>query len=113
GQPAALFQLADLPPAVPARRADRRLRDHPGAAGVRGAAADGQRSAVAVSLVDLPIAAAQPLRGRVVLLSGAHGGLGASAARAIAGAGATVVLLGRRLPRLNRVYDAVASTGPE
>jgi len=49
-----------------------------------------------------------PLDGRVVLLTGAHGGLGAAAAHACARAGATVVLLGRRVPKLNRVYDAIA-----
>src|SRR5690606_37925226 len=113
GQPAALLQLADLPAAVPARRTDRRLRDHPGAARVRRAAAHGQRSAVAVSLFALPTAAPQPLAGRVVLLAGAHGGLGAAAARACATAGVTLVLLGRKLPKLNRVYDAVAEAGPE
>ncbi|AKC88387.1 short-chain dehydrogenase [Pseudoxanthomonas suwonensis] len=64
-------------------------------------------------MVDLPSAAPQPLAGRVVLLSGAHGGLGAAAARACAAAGATLVLAGRRLPKLNRVYDAVAQAGPE
>jgi len=66
-----------------------------------------------VSLVDLPSPAPRPLAGRAILLSGAHGGLGAEAARACAAAGATLVLLGRRLPRLNRVYDAVAQAGPE
>ncbi|HEY4528749.1 MAG TPA: SDR family NAD(P)-dependent oxidoreductase [Luteimonas sp.] len=49
-----------------------------------------------------------PLDGRVVLLTGAHGGLGAAAAHACARAGATVVLLGRKVPKLNRVYDAIA-----
>lgn len=53
------------------------------------------------------------LAGRVVLVTGAHGALGEASARACAAAGATVVLLGRRLPRLNRVYDAVASLGPK
>lgn len=53
------------------------------------------------------------LAGRVILVTGAHGGLGAAAAQACAAAGATVVLLGRKLPRLNRVYDAIAATGPE
>ena len=48
------------------------------------------------------------LAGRVVLVTGAHGGLGAAAAQACARAGATVVLLGRKLPKLNRVYDAIA-----
>ena len=66
-----------------------------------------------MSLFALPTAAPQPLAGRVVLLSGAHGGLGAAAAQACAAAGATLVLLGRRLPRLNRVYDAVAQAGHE
>ena len=53
------------------------------------------------------------LDGRVVLVTGAHGGLGSVAARACAQAGATVVLLGRKVPKLNRVYDAVAKAGPE
>ena len=48
-----------------------------------------------------------------MLVAGAHGGLGSVASRACAEAGATVVLLGRKLPRLNRVYDAVAAAGPE
>lgn len=53
------------------------------------------------------------LDGRVVLVSGAHGGLGSAAATACARAGATVVLLGRKLPKLNRLYDAIAAEGPE
>lgn len=48
------------------------------------------------------------LDGRVVLLTGAYGGLGAAAAVACARAGGTVVLLGRKVPKLNRVYDAIA-----
>jgi NAD(P)-dependent dehydrogenase (short-subunit alcohol dehydrogenase family) len=48
------------------------------------------------------------LAGRVVLVSGAHGGLGRPASLACARAGATVVLLGRKTPKLNRVYDAIA-----
>ncbi|CAN5700278.1 SDR family NAD(P)-dependent oxidoreductase [soil metagenome] len=48
------------------------------------------------------------LAGRVVLVNGAHGGLGRAASLACAQAGATVVLLGRRTPKLNRVYDAIA-----
>jgi NAD(P)-dependent dehydrogenase (short-subunit alcohol dehydrogenase family) len=47
------------------------------------------------------------------LITGAGGGLGSAAAQACARAGATVVLLGRKLPKLNRVYDAVAQMGPE
>lgn len=53
------------------------------------------------------------LDGRVVLVAGAHGGLGAAASVACARAGATVVLLGRKVARLNRVYDAVAAEGAE
>jgi len=59
-------------------------------------------------------AVVQPeLQGRVVLVSGAAGGLGSAAAKACAAAGATVVLLGRKVAKLNRVYDAVAQLGPE
>lgn len=52
------------------------------------------------------------LADRVVLVTGAHGGLGSAAALACARAGATVVLLGRKLPKLNRLYDALAAEGP-
>src|SRR5690606_41497677 len=55
---------------------------------------------------EAPVASAA-LAGRVVLVTGAHGGLGAVAAHACARAGATVVLLGRKVPKLNRVYDAI------
>jgi NAD(P)-dependent dehydrogenase (short-subunit alcohol dehydrogenase family) len=66
-----------------------------------------------VSLVGLPTRAPRALDQRVILVSGAHGGLGSAAAAACARAGATVVLLGRKLPKLNRVYDAVAQAGAE
>lgn len=56
---------------------------------------------------------ARELAGRVILVTGAHGGLGAAAALACARAGATVVLLGRKVPRLNRVYDAIAAEGSQ
>ena len=55
----------------------------------------------------------KPLAGRVVLVTGAHGGLGSVASRACARAGATVVLLGRRVAKLNRVYDAIVAEGGE
>ncbi len=61
--------------------------------------------------LDIPLAGA--LEGRVVLVTGAAGGLGNAAALACARAGATLILLGRRVPRLNRVYDSVAAAGPE
>ncbi|SEK68362.1 NAD(P)-dependent dehydrogenase, short-chain alcohol dehydrogenase family [Pseudoxanthomonas sp. GM95] len=66
-----------------------------------------------MSLLQVPTRRAQELAGRVVLVSGAHGGLGEASARACAQAGATVVLLGRRPAKLNRVYDACAQLGPE
>ena len=57
---------------------------------------------------------AQPsLQERVVLIAGAAGGLGSAAAVACAQAGATVVLLGRKVAPLNRVYDAAKAVGPE
>lgn len=53
------------------------------------------------------------LEGRVVLVTGAHGGLGSEAAVACAQAGATVILLGRRVPKLGRVYDRITAVGGE
>jgi NAD(P)-dependent dehydrogenase (short-subunit alcohol dehydrogenase family) len=55
--------------------------------------------------------AVDALAGRVILVAGAHGGLGSAAAQACAAAGATVVLLGRKTQRLNRVYDAIVAAG--
>ncbi len=60
-----------------------------------------------------PAPRSQALDGRVILVTGAAGGLGAAAAVACAQAGATVVLLGRKVAPLNRVYDAVKAIGPE
>ncbi|WP_460834297.1 SDR family NAD(P)-dependent oxidoreductase [Lysobacter humi (ex Lee et al. 2017)] len=57
--------------------------------------------------------AGRVLDGRVVLVTGAHGGFGSEVALACAHAGATVVLLGRKVPRLNRLYDRVRAAGPE
>ena len=56
---------------------------------------------------------APSLADRVILIAGAAGGLGSAAAVACAQAGATVVLLGRKVAPLNRVYDAVKAVGPE
>ena len=56
---------------------------------------------------------AKLLDGRVILVAGAAGGLGSAASVACAQAGATVVLLGRKVAPLNRVYDAAKAVGPE
>jgi NAD(P)-dependent dehydrogenase (short-subunit alcohol dehydrogenase family) len=62
-----------------------------------------------------PVAAdatqSRALDGRVVLIVGANGGLGEAAARACARAGAQLVLLGRRVPKLNRLHAAIAADG--
>ncbi|MDQ3229672.1 MAG: SDR family NAD(P)-dependent oxidoreductase [Pseudomonadota bacterium] len=58
-------------------------------------------------------AVAGALAGRVVLIAGAHGGLGQAASIASARAGATVVLLGRKVPKLNRIHDAIVNEGGE
>ncbi|MGM0563432.1 MAG: SDR family NAD(P)-dependent oxidoreductase [Pseudomonadota bacterium] len=54
------------------------------------------------------------LKDRIILVTGAGGGLGEVVSKACAAAGATVVLLGRKVPKLERVYDEiVADGGPE
>jgi NAD(P)-dependent dehydrogenase (short-subunit alcohol dehydrogenase family) len=51
------------------------------------------------------------LRDRVVLVVGANGALGSTVAMAAGSAGATVVLLGRKVPALERLYDRIAAAG--
>jgi NAD(P)-dependent dehydrogenase (short-subunit alcohol dehydrogenase family) len=51
------------------------------------------------------------LRDRVVLITGATGGLGAPLARACAAAGATVVLHARVVRKLETLYDEITATG--
>ena len=51
------------------------------------------------------------LEGRVILITGATGALGSVAAKACAHAGATVVLLGRHIQKLEKLYDAIVSQG--
>ncbi|MBK6727803.1 MAG: SDR family NAD(P)-dependent oxidoreductase [Xanthomonadales bacterium] len=56
-------------------------------------------------------AQAGALAGKVVLITGAAGGLGSECALQAAAAGATVVLAGRRVRELERVYDRIVSSG--
>jgi NAD(P)-dependent dehydrogenase (short-subunit alcohol dehydrogenase family) len=57
------------------------------------------------------IAPADSLAGRVILITGAGGGLGAALAIACARLGARVVLCGRKVPKLERLYDAIVAAG--
>jgi NAD(P)-dependent dehydrogenase (short-subunit alcohol dehydrogenase family) len=51
------------------------------------------------------------MSGRVVLVTGATGALGSAVAKSCAQAGATVVLLSRNIPRLEKLYDALLADG--
>ncbi|MEO7068634.1 MAG: SDR family NAD(P)-dependent oxidoreductase [Rhodanobacter sp.] len=51
------------------------------------------------------------LANRVVLVTGAYGGLGSAVARAAAHAGATVVITGKRKRQLEKLYDAMRAEG--
>lgn len=60
---------------------------------------------------DVASPAQESLRDRVVLVTGATGGLGRASALAAAGAGATVVLLGRKVRPLEALYDEIEKSG--
>jgi NAD(P)-dependent dehydrogenase (short-subunit alcohol dehydrogenase family) len=55
--------------------------------------------------------AADCLVDRVVLVTGAYGGLGGAVARAASRAGATVVITGKRKRQLEQLYDAMLAEG--
>jgi len=51
------------------------------------------------------------LQNKVIVVSGSTGGLGTALCKACASAGATLVLLGRKLKKLEALYDVVNSLG--
>jgi NAD(P)-dependent dehydrogenase (short-subunit alcohol dehydrogenase family) len=51
------------------------------------------------------------LKDRVILITGASDGLGRATALACAGLGAQVILLGRTIAKLEKVYDAIEQSG--
>jgi NAD(P)-dependent dehydrogenase (short-subunit alcohol dehydrogenase family) len=51
------------------------------------------------------------LQNRIIAVTGATGGLGTSLCKVLAQAGATVVLIGRKLEKLEKLYDVVQQTG--
>ncbi len=55
--------------------------------------------------------AADLLEGRILLVTGAGDGIGRAAALAFAGHGATVILLGRTIAKLEKVYDEIEAAG--
>jgi NAD(P)-dependent dehydrogenase (short-subunit alcohol dehydrogenase family) len=48
---------------------------------------------------------------KVILITGAGGGLGSTAALALAQQGAHIILLDKIIPKLEKVYDAIVATG--
>ena len=51
------------------------------------------------------------LRGKVIAVTGASGGIGAVAAKTFASYGATIILIGRSVPKLEKVYDEIEADG--
>lgn len=51
------------------------------------------------------------LKDRVVLITGAYGGLGRELSLGCASEGATVILLGRSMPHLEKLYDEIEEAG--
>lgn len=57
------------------------------------------------------IPAADFLKDRTILVTGAGDGIGRAAAKSYAAHGATVILLGKTIPKLERVYDEIEQAG--
>jgi len=55
--------------------------------------------------------AADLLEDRIILVTGAGSGIGAAAAKSFAAHGATVILLGRTIRKLEKVYDEIETAG--
>jgi NAD(P)-dependent dehydrogenase (short-subunit alcohol dehydrogenase family) len=55
--------------------------------------------------------AADLLKDRIILVTGAGDGIGAAAAKSFAAHGATVILLGRTIRKLEKVYDEIEQAG--
>ncbi|MEH6617414.1 MAG: YciK family oxidoreductase [Porticoccus sp.] len=51
------------------------------------------------------------LTGKVIAVTGAGDGIGAVAAKTFASFGATIILMGRTVPKLEKVYDEIESAG--
>jgi len=51
------------------------------------------------------------LKGKIIAVTGAGDGIGAVAAKTFASYGATVILIGRTVPKLEQVYDAIEAAG--
>ena len=56
-------------------------------------------------------APADLLKDRIVMVTGAGSGIGRAAAKAYAAHGATVILVGRTVSRLEEVYDEIEAAG--
>ena len=52
-----------------------------------------------------------PLKKQVILITGAGGGLGSTAALTLAKQGAHIILLDKSIPKLEKIYDAIINTG--
>ncbi len=52
-----------------------------------------------------------PLKKQVILITGAGGGLGSTAALTLAEQGAHIILLDKSIPKLEKIYDAIINTG--